>query len=133
MLKLNGEVEVMSRGDVAAGVEPGAGLRPLRILILEDVATDAELMERELRRAGMEFVAKRVARRKAFIAALETFKPDIVLADYTLPDFNGRDALLYVRKAHPEVPVVMVTGTLGDEAAIELLKAGAKDYVLRKR
>jgi PAS domain S-box-containing protein/putative nucleotidyltransferase with HDIG domain len=103
----------------------------LRILMLEDVATDAELVERELLRAGVGFVSKRVETRAAFVEALESFQADVVLLDYTLPGFSGRDALLHVRRTHPEVPVVMVTGTLGDEAAIELMQAGAKDYVFK--
>jgi PAS domain S-box-containing protein len=107
------------------------GLQTLKILILEDEPTDAELMQRELREAGVDFTATRVANRAAFIAALEAFAPDIVLADYKLPDFNGAEALAHVRQVHPEVPAVMVTGALGDEGAVALLKAGAADYVLK--
>ena len=107
------------------------GLQTLKILILEDEPTDAELMQRELREAGVDFTATRVANRADFIAALEAFAPDIVLADYKLPDFNGAEALAHVRDVHPEIPDVMVTGTLGDEAAIALLNTGAKDYVLK--
>ena len=108
-----------------------ARARRLNILILEDEATDAELMQRALHKAGTDFTARRVDTRADFVAALQTFMPDVVLADYKLPDFTGADALAYVRHVHPEIPVVMVTGTLGDEGAIELLKAGAKDYVLK--
>ncbi len=103
----------------------------LKILLLEDDPNDAELMQRELRTAGLDFIAKRVDTRADFVVALETFAPDLVLADYKLPDFNGAEALAHVRQVHPEIPVVMVTGTLGEEAAVELLKAGAKDYVLK--
>jgi PAS domain S-box-containing protein len=126
----------VSPGSVSA---PGCVARPaqtasahaLRILILEDKPTDAELMQRAMRDAGLDFTARRVDTRADFIAALETFAPDIVLADYRLPGFNGAEALAHVRHGHPEVPVVVVSGVLGDEAAIELLKAGAKDYVLK--
>lgn len=103
----------------------------LRVLILEDVPSDAELMQHALRRAGIAFVAQRVDTREAFVQALEAFRPDIVLADYRLPAFDGGEALQIVRSAHPEVPLVIVTGALGDEAAIELLKGGARDYVLK--
>jgi len=103
----------------------------LKILILEDEPTDAELMQRALRKAELDFIATRVANRTDFVAALEAFAPDIVLADYKLPDFSGADALAHVRQVHPEIPVVMVTGTLGDESAIALLNTGAKDYVLK--
>lgn len=103
----------------------------LRILILEDEPTDAELMERELRKAGIDFVSRRVDTKDAFIQALEEFRPDVVLADYKRPNFGGLTALKIVRRTHPEVPVIIVTGMLGEELAIELLKAGAKDYVLK--
>jgi PAS domain S-box-containing protein len=105
----------------------------LRILVLEDVPTDAELEESALRDAGVVFTALRVDTREAFERALDEFRPDIVLADYRLPAYNGRDALEYTRRTHPWVPVIMVTGELGDEAAVELLKLGARDYVLKDR
>ena len=103
----------------------------LRILQLEDVATDAELAVHALRNAGIAFVSTRVDTRAAFIAALTEFKPDVVLADYRLPHFDGHAALEIVRREHPEVPVVMVSGTLGDEVVTYLLKAGARDYILK--
>ncbi len=103
----------------------------LKILILEDNPNDADLMQRALCKTGLNFTARRVDSRAAFIAALETFAPDILLADYSLPAFNGGEALAHVRHVHPEIPVVVVTGALGDEAAIELLHAGAADYVLK--
>jgi len=105
----------------------------LRILLLEDEPTDAELMEDALREAGLSFIAKRVDTREAFIRALEEFKPDIVLADYKLPSFDGGTALKIVRQQYPTIPVVIVTGAMGDEKAIELLKQGAKNYVLKDR
>lgn len=107
--------------------------KDLRILILEDVPTDAELEEVELRGAGLEFTILRVDTREAFERALDEFKPSIVIADYRLPAYSGREALEYIRRTHPHIPVVMATGTLGDEEAIELLKLGAKDYVLKDR
>ncbi len=105
----------------------------LRVLILEDSPTDAELMERELRRAGLLFVAQRVDTEEAFVRALDDFHPDVILADYKLPAFSGRTALNIERRKHPEIPVVMVTGALPDTEAVELLNAGAKDYVLKDR
>ena len=103
----------------------------IRVLILEDAPADAELAERELRRAGVTFTSKRVDTKDAFARELEDFKPDIILADYRLPGYDGRSAVELVRQIHPEIPVIMVTGTLGDEAAVDLLKAGARDYVLK--
>lgn len=103
----------------------------LRILLLEDVPSDAELAECALRNAGLDFAALRVDGRAAFEQALDEFRPDIVLADYNLPSYSGRDALEYTRSTHPHIPVIIVTGSLGDEAAVELLKHGARDYVLK--
>jgi PAS domain S-box-containing protein len=107
--------------------------KELRILILEDALSDAELEEKELRDAGLSFTSLRVDTRAAFERALDEFKPDIVLADYRLPAYSGRDALEYARQTYPHVPFIMATGAMGDEAAVELLKLGAKDYVLKDR
>jgi PAS domain S-box-containing protein len=104
---------------------------PLKILILEDETAVAELITRELRRAGLEFTAKRANRRADLAATLESFMPDVVLADNKLADFTGGDALANVRRLHPEIPVVMVSDALGEEAAAELLKAAARDFVLK--
>ncbi|MDO8810491.1 MAG: response regulator [Gallionella sp.] len=109
------------------------GQTELRILLLEDMPTDAELVEEALREAGLSFTAKRVDTREAFIRALEEFKPDIVLADYNLPAFDGGSALKIVQQQYPAMPVVMVTGAVGDEKAVELLELGARDYVLKDR
>ncbi len=112
-------------------MDQSAEKNELRILILEDVPSDAELEEAALRDAGMIFTMLRVDTREAFVQALDEFKPNIILADYRLPAYSGRDALEYVRRTHPQIPVIMVSGSLGDEAAVELLKLGAKDYVLK--
>ncbi len=106
---------------------------PLRILMLEDSPTDAELIERELRKGGMTFTLKQVESREAFTRALEDFLPDIILTDFNLPGFSGMSALEMVRRDYPETPVIMVTGALSDKEAVELLQAGAQDYVLKDR
>ncbi len=105
----------------------------LRVLMLEDTPTDAELAEHELRKAGIKFIAQRVDTRESFIRALVDFRPDIILSDYKLPDFDGMAALEIVGRDHPEIPVIMVTGAFSDVAAVELLRAGAKDYILKDR
>jgi len=105
----------------------------LRILLLEDSPTDAELNERVLHKAGIEFDSLRVDTRDAFIRALEEFRPDLILSDYKLPEFDGMAALQIVRRDHPEVLVIMVTGVLSDIEAVELIHAGARDYVLKDR
>ena len=105
----------------------------LRILLLEDEPTDAELVEMALRADGLSFTAKRVDTRETFIRALEEFRPDIVLADYKLPAFDGGSAVKIVQQQYPTIPVVLVTGALGEEKAVELLKLGARDYILKDR
>jgi PAS domain S-box-containing protein len=105
----------------------------LRVLILEDVPTDAELMEYELQDAGIAFSAKRVKTRDAYITALSTFLPDVILSDYSLPAFDGVTALKLKVERTPHTPFIFVTGALGEELAIDLLKQGATDYVLKSR
>jgi diguanylate cyclase (GGDEF)-like protein len=105
----------------------------LKILMLEDVPEEAELLQRELHKSGLEFIARRVQTRPAFCEALEQFEPDLILADSRLPAFDGRSALQMVRQKDPLIPVIMVTGALGDEAAVEFLISGASDYVLKDR
>lgn len=107
--------------------------KELRILILEDVAAHAELIERELRKAEIIFSARCVAIREAFLAALGDFNPDLILADYSLPSFDGIAALSIAQEQCPTVPFVFVSGALGEELAIETLKQGATDYVLKQR
>jgi PAS domain S-box-containing protein len=104
---------------------------PLHILMLEDVATDADLIQRELDREGLAFEARRVTTRDAFTQALDAFDPDIILADYSLPSFDGLAALEVAQAERPHVPVVFVSGAIGEERAIETLKQGATDYVLK--
>ena len=105
----------------------------LRILILEDNAADAELMEDELQTAGIEYSVKRVETAKDFREALIDFSPLLVLSDYDLPDFSGAQALQLVQDTCPEVPFILVTGAIGEEKAIEILTSGATDYVLKNR
>lgn len=107
--------------------------KELCILILEDVATDAELLKDELSEAGVSFVARCVATKSSFIKALNDFCPDLILSDYSLPLFDGLSALKMARERCPEVPFIFVSGALGEELAIELLKQGATDYVLKDR
>jgi DNA-binding NarL/FixJ family response regulator len=107
--------------------------KELRILILEDVATDAELMMYELTEADIHFNARCVTTKSSFLKALDEYCPDLILSDYSLPSFNGLSALKYVRERCPDVPFIFVSGALGEELAIELLKQGATDYVLKNK
>ncbi len=113
-------------------VDPGKD-NELRILMLEDTPSDAELEEHELRKLGLPFELKRVETREDFIRELAVYKPDIVLSDYNLPGFSGIAALEVVRTSFPDIPVIMVTGALPDVEAVGLIHAGAKDYVLKDR
>ncbi|MBZ5635377.1 MAG: SpoIIE family protein phosphatase [Acidobacteriia bacterium] len=105
----------------------------LRILHLEDIPADVELVERQLRAAGLPLTVQPVATRDAFERALDEFQPDVVLADYSLPDFDGLSAVRLARQKDPDLPVILVTGALGDEAAVTAIKAGANDFVLKDR
>lgn len=105
----------------------------VRVLIVEDVPTDAELMEYELTSSGLILSAERVETRAAFIEALSTFSPDVILSDYALPAFDGITALKIRLERTPDTPFIFVTGALGEEIAIDLLKQGATDYVLKSR
>lgn len=106
--------------------------RSVRILIVEDLPTDAELVEREVRKALPESEFLRVETRADFLAALETFRPDIILSDYQLPCFNGIEALNLTQGHAPEVPFILVTGSINEQTAVECMKAGAWDYVLKE-
>jgi two-component system cell cycle sensor histidine kinase/response regulator CckA len=103
----------------------------IKILMLEDLVTDAQLIERELHQAAIKFVSERVESREAFLKALATFQPDIVLSDYTLPQFNGLDALRLLREKGADVPFILITGSLTEEVAVECMKEGAHDYILK--
>ncbi len=107
--------------------------RELRLLILEDDPHDAELAVAHLERAGYSCQWERVETRQAFLARLETARVDLVLADYNLPSFDGLTALKLFRQRDPDTPFILISGTLGEEKAIESLKAGATDYVLKDR
>ena len=112
---------------------PTAG-RELRVLILEDVVADAELCERELRRAGLRFQSRRVDARAAYEGALDEFMPDLIISDFSLPGaFDGLTALELARRKLPDVPFVFMSGTIGEERAVEAMKRGATDYVLKDR
>ena len=107
--------------------------RALRILILEDLPSDAELMVYELRQAQIAHSYRRVADREDFVAALEANWPDLILSDFNLPSFNGMEALGLAQATCPDTPFIFVSGAMGEEVAIEALKLGATDYVLKDR
>jgi signal transduction histidine kinase/CheY-like chemotaxis protein len=103
----------------------------LRILILEDLELDFQLMNLVLQRDGLAFTPRHALGEADFLEYLEQFAPEVVLADYRLPGYDGLAALEVVRQRHPNVPVIMVSGEMGEERAIEALNLGATDYVLK--
>jgi PAS domain S-box-containing protein len=108
-------------------------VKTLNILLVEDSPLDAELIEAYLIDGGLDFSLQCVETREDFAAALEKHCFDIILADYMLPCFNGIAALEIARAVCPGVPFIFVSATLGEEVAIETLKSGATDYVLKRR
>jgi two-component system sensor histidine kinase UhpB len=107
--------------------------KKLRILVIEDSAADAELITDELEEAGISSVSEIVDRRDSFVRALEEFSPDIILSDYSLPSFDGLSALEIAKVQSPDTPFIFVSGAMGEETAIDLLRKGATDYVLKNR
>ena len=103
----------------------------LRILIVEDLAHDAELMLRELQRAGIRYHANRVETAEEYRRELEAFQPDVILSDFTVPNFDGMEALRIASQSYPHIPFIFVSGTLGEEDAVRALKNGATDYILK--
>jgi signal transduction histidine kinase len=103
----------------------------LKILMLEDVQDDVGLIERTLRKEGMDFSSKRVDSQEEFTRCLEYYQPDVILSDHALPQFNSLEALRICRKEAINVPFILVTGTVSEEFAVSCLKQGADDYVLK--
>lgn len=103
----------------------------LKILIVEDDPTDVELSRYELERAGIACEIYQVETEDAFLDALSRYQPDIVLGDFSLPNFDGMSALQIVQQITPNTPFLFVSGTMGEERAIKALKQGAYDYVLK--
>ncbi len=127
----------MRDGPTQSALTPGVADVPparwLRVLILEDSALDAELDVATLEQAGYVCQWERVQTREDFEARIDSTPYDVILADYTLPVFDGLAALRVVLDRALDVPFVVVSGTIGEEIAIETLKAGATDYVLKTR
>ncbi|MES2964418.1 MAG: response regulator [Bdellovibrionota bacterium] len=106
---------------------------PPRILIVEDNELDRELVTRELKKTGAASTIAHAEDRESFYREFEEFKPELILCDFSLPGFNAFEVLDTVSKRKPETPVIIVTGTLTDETAVECLKRGALDYVLKDK
>ena len=103
----------------------------LKILMVEDSADDAELIARTLRRGGCDPIYHRVETAEAMRAALARTRWDLVIADYSMPLFSALAALKLLREKEPDLPFILVSGTVGEEVAVQAMRAGANDYVMK--
>lgn len=105
----------------------------IKILFVEDVLTDAELNWHEIEKSGIVFDKLLVDTRKGFLEGLKSFIPDIIISDYSLPQFDGMSALLLRNELAPLIPFILVTGSINEEVAVECMRSGADDYILKER
>lgn len=124
--RLNGQ-------DPDASHDRGSVTTPLRVLHLEDDPIDADLIATMLTEGGIPCAPRRVDSREGFVKALKEGQTDLILADYSLPGFDGIVALELARTMAPDVPFLFVSGTLGEELAIDMMQRGATDYILKQR
>src|SRR5579859_1045518 len=103
----------------------------IRLLQIEDAPTDAELCVRELKRSGMRCEGRRVENESDFRNGLAEFHPDVILCDFSMPHFDGMQALAIAAQDYSDIPFIFVSGTLGEEYAVRALQNGATDYVLK--
>ena len=106
--------------------------KELHILILEDLPSDAELAQKELKKVLKNYMVKVVDTEKRFVQVLATFNPDVIISDYLLPAFDGLSALQITREKSPFTPFIILTGSMNEDTAIECIKAGADDYVIKE-
>ncbi len=104
---------------------------PLRILVAEDSETDAELVQRELKRGGLDFQSRRVQTESDFRRELDEFQPHLVISDFSMPQFSGPKALAIARESRADIPFIFISGTIGENVAVDMMKAGANDYVMK--
>jgi DNA-binding NtrC family response regulator len=114
-------------------MSPPASKGPVRILHLEDSPRDRELVQDALEMEGFDCEIHHVETREQFVAAMAGNEVDLVVSDHSLPSFDGSTALQLTREQWPETPFIFLTGSLGDESAVEKMKNGATDYVLKHR
>jgi DNA-binding NtrC family response regulator len=119
--------------DAAAPAGAGPAQPPARILLLEDSPFDAQLAQRLMTRAGLSFQIMIVETMAGFTEQLAEFRPDVIVSDFQLPGFTGDKALRVAQQQHPEIPYIFWSGALGDERAVDLIKQGATDYILKDR
>ena len=105
--------------------------QPIQVLMVEDVEDDARLLAAELKRGGYDVTFERVDTAAAMRAALQRQTWDVILCDFTMPYFSGEAALRLAQEAGPDVPFIYVSGTIGEDIAIEAMKSGAQDYIMK--
>ena len=110
-------------------MQPGGS--QLRLLLVEDMAADADLITYELRKAKLSFESRCVATREGFLAELEAHPPDAIISDFSMPGFNALDALHDLHARQLDLPFILVTGSQSEEVAVECIKEGADDYILK--
>ena len=104
----------------------------IKILFVEDLPTDYDLAKREIRKGNIEFESTLVDSKAKFLEALEIFKPDIIVSDYSMPEFDGLQAIKLAAEYDPSLPVVILTGSINEYTAVECIKSGAVDYVIKE-
>src|SRR5674476_157261 len=103
-----------------------------RVLLIEDEPLDADLNSKEIRKILPDSVFERVDCEIDLIHALRQYCPEIIISDYNMPSFDGLSALKIAREIYPEIPFIIVTGSVNEDTAVECMKAGASDYVLKE-
>jgi PAS domain S-box-containing protein len=103
----------------------------IRLLFVEDLPSDVEFAEREIRNGGISFISMRVETEAEFIAALNEFVPDMIISDYSMPEFDGMQALKLTKELAPDIPLIILTGSTNEATAVECMKSGAVDYVIK--
>lgn len=103
--------------------------KDIKVLLLEDNTADADLIIRYLKKSGLSFTSKVVESRKVFVESLDTFSPDIILSDYSLPAFDAVSAFKIIKERDLNIPFIILSGTIGEENAVMLIKEGVTDYV----
>ncbi len=120
----------MSKDEKKAKADEAA-LKPLRLLIVEDSQNDADLVLRELKRGGFDVKWKRVQTAADMESAVSTESWDIIISDFKMPNFTGLEALQILKKKELDTPFIIASGTIGEETAVSIMKAGASDYLMK--